>query len=99
MTEQEYKSKQSEILKTFEDSLKNLNNEYARSLRKFEIGDIINNGASTIVIESFGYHIWNRLPAPTYIGKKLTKKLQLRKDGKIGTIYGNDKTRLFNINY
>jgi hypothetical protein len=42
MTEQEFKAKQSEILKTYEDSLKNLNKEYARNLRKFEIGDIIN---------------------------------------------------------
>ena len=69
--------------------------DYATSQRKYKIGDIIKNDiGTTIQVEKFGTSVTFGLPKPTYIGRELRKDLAPKKNGDIGTIYGNDGVEL-----
>ena len=88
MTEDDYKEKLKEIDEQREKARRDLFIQYAAEQRKFNIGDIISNGYTTIVVEKFGTYVFTT-PEPKYIGKELTKKLEPKKNGGVGTIFGN----------
>ena len=94
MTEQEYNEKIKIAEKNYKGSLNEIYKQYAFDLRKFKIGDIIKNNGTTIIIESFSAYKRQGFPEPVYSGKELTKKLEPRKDGNIGSIYGNYNVEL-----
>jgi len=95
MTEIEFKSKLQKIEHDFELSKKQLYIDYAASQRKFKIGDVIKNDNGVIIqIQKFGTSVTFSLPQPTYIGKELRKDLQPKKNGDIGTVYGNNGVEL-----
>ena len=94
MTEEEYKAQMDQIDRKAELQRKVLMIDYARDQIKFKIGDIISNNIYVIKIESFGTYVGLGLPIPTYKGRSLTQKMQPKKSGEYGVIYGNDNTRL-----
>ena len=95
MNELEYKDKLQVIETEYLQAKKELYIEYAKSQRKFKIGDIIKNNVGTIIkIQKFGTSISFSNPKPTYIGIELRKDLEPKKNGNIETIYGNNEVEL-----
>jgi hypothetical protein len=95
MTELEYKHKMQVIETKYLQSKKQLYIDYAAAQRKFKIGDVIKNDNGVIIqIQKFGTSVTFSLPQPTYIGKELRKDLQPKKNGDIGTVYGNSGVEL-----
>ena len=94
MTELEYANRMKEIEKSFDDAKRQLYIDYAKSQRKFNIGDVISNGSVKIVVEKFGTSKTFYLPQPTYIGKELKKDLTPKKNGNTEIIYGNNRVKL-----
>ena len=69
--------------------------DYANSQRKYNVGDIIkNDNGTTIEVQKYGVSVSFSLPQPTYIGRELRKDLVPKKNGDIGTIYGNKGVEL-----
>jgi hypothetical protein len=96
MTETEYKHKMRVIETEYSQSKKQLYIDYATSNRIFKVGDIIKNDIGTIIeVQEFGTSLTFG-PKPTYIGRELRKDLVPKKNGNIGTIYGNDNVKLLN---
>ena len=95
MTEAEYKHKLQVIETEYLQSKKQLYIDYAASQRIFKIGDVIKNDFGTIIeVQKFGTSVTFGLPKPTYIGSELRKDLVPKKNGDIGTVYGNDGVEL-----
>ena len=94
MTQEQYDLKLKDINNSFEEAKKNLYIEYAKSQRKYKIGDIITDGSVILLIEKFGTNKTFGMPQPTYIGKLLKKDLTPRKSGDSECIYGNHNVEL-----
>ena len=95
MTELEYKNKIQVIEDQYEQAKKQLYIDYANYQRKYNIGDIIKNVTGTIIkVQKYGVSVLYSLPRPTYIGIELRKDLVPKKNGSIGTIYGNADVEL-----
>ncbi len=96
MTVEEYKVQLKQAEFDYEATKRNLHVIYAKSQRKFNIGDIINQDDKYIEITKFGSYIPFACTeaSPKYIGKALTKKLEYRKNLDTDTIYGNNNTKL-----
>lgn len=97
MTEIEYTSKLQELKNEAQKQETDLKIKYAISQRIFEIGDIIKRGDETpILIQGFATSTgwFGGLPQPVYKGVELTKGLQPKKHGDIGSIYGNENVEL-----
>ena len=85
MTQEEFHNKRFLI----KQELNKLEVDYAISLSKFSIGDIIQRKDCIIKIDSITAcrrHSNDPLPIVIYRGKQLTKQKNLRKDNKISTI-------------
>ena len=95
MEELDYKHKLQVIETEYLQAKRNLHIEYAKSQRKFKIGDIIESNVGTIIkVQKFGTSISFSNPYPTYIGIELRKDLEPKKNGNIETIYGNNDVKL-----
>jgi len=95
MTEADYKHKMQVIETEYLQAKKQLYLDYAISQRKYNVGDIIKNDNGTIIeVQKYGVSVFFSLPKPTYIGKELRKDLVPKKNGGIGTIYGNENVEL-----
>ena len=95
MTELDYKHKMQVIETEYLQAKKQLYIDYANSQRKYNVGDIIkNDNGTTIEVQKYGVSVSFSLPTPTYIGRELRKDLVPKKNGDIGTIYGNEGVEL-----
>jgi hypothetical protein len=91
MTILEYNERLEQIEKDYKSAKKNLYIEYAKSVRRFGIGDIIKSSWGTIIrITSFSSSMYYHLPRPIYVGSVLKKDLTPRKDNSIDTIHDNE---------
>lgn len=94
MTEQEYK----DALKVIDDERitkwHNLIKQYAKSQRKFGIGDIIQQYDTLLKIENFGTYAGMNMPEVVYRGIELKKDLTPKKRQDGTAIYGNNNVVL-----
>lgn len=76
MEVEEYKEKLKQIRDEALQKEKDLNREFAKSNRKYSIGDIISDSGCTIKIEKYGIDFdSSRLPVIYYLGTLLKKDL------------------------
>jgi hypothetical protein len=95
MTQSEYKHKMQVIETEYLQAKKQLYIDYATSHRKYKVGDVIKDGLGTIIeVQRYGTSVTFSLPKPTYIGRELRRDLVPKKNGDIGTIYGNEDVEL-----
>lgn len=94
MTREIYDNRLKEINKAYEEAKQKLYVEYAREERKFQIGDIIQQGDTIIKITSFKAGKFSELPYPIYVGVKLTKKLLPFKSNEEDSVLGNNNVHL-----
>lgn len=80
MEVEEYKLKLTAIRNEALENEKLLNREYAKSNRKYTIGDIISDSNGSIKIDKYGIDFdSNRLPVLYYLGTELNKTLEPKK--------------------
>lgn len=91
MTKEEYKERSGQLYKEYEEKQRELDIEFALSNNNVEIGDIVSDSSSTIIVESIKVDIawsWSgHLPSAYYYGTRLTKKLVPFKSGEKATVY------------
>lgn len=71
--------------------------KYGLSKAKFKVGDIIRDGATTILVERITVSVMfggTSSPEPVYRGIELKKDLTPKKNGDIGVIYGSHQSIL-----
>jgi hypothetical protein len=92
MDQTEYLAAQEHLRITYDNETKRLMYEFAKSRRKFAIGDIITNGRFVIKIKHFGWFLsyTTKLPEPMYVGDLLRKDGTLKKKIEEATFYGSD---------
>jgi hypothetical protein len=90
MTRDEMNQQLAELDKTYKEAKNKIHAEYAKSERKFDIGDVIEGNGVIIKITSFGWGKFLDDPYPIYKGDSVTKKLEPVKRGNpTGAIHGN----------
>lgn len=95
MNEQEYLDKVADVNKRAEFEKRELKIKFAFSHQEYNVGDIINNGSLSIIIDRVqaGINFASDLPECVYGGFVLKKDLKPRKDKERGTIYQGDVKR------
>jgi hypothetical protein len=84
----EYKEKLKVLKDEYDLKVKSLHIEYAKSNRKYEIGDKVTDHIGSIIVEKFKVEInFNGLPSTIYIGKELKKDGKFKKNNDIRHVY------------
>jgi hypothetical protein len=96
MTEQEYNNELNEIEENYKAAKSVLYRKYVKSQVIYNIGDIIRNNVTTIMIEKYSAYVGLGKPKPIYIGIELKKDLSPKKRQEITKIYGNENTEKLN---
>ena len=84
----DYQKKLQDAEAEYKEKVKQIHLDYAKSIRRYSVGDIIATDDRIIVVEKIGTHIGVYDTAePVYIGTVLTKKLLPKKFVGEGRIY------------
>ena len=101
MTFDEYKEELQKLEQNFVDAKHSLQKEYAISQAIYNIGDIVLETRTNIIIQVQKIRTYvgiDKIPIPAYVGISLTKKLEPKKNGESNTIFGNDNSMLLKSN-
>lgn len=88
MTLEQFKERYEELDRLLLDQRNALVEEYCEANRKYNVGDIISDGNTTIRISKFKWHSRTyNVPVISYSGYVLKKDLTPRKDKEIGFVF------------
>lgn len=87
MNRYDFENKIAELEADFEKKKRALIAEYIKKKNPYKEGEIIEDHIGLVKIERLSYTLIEGFPELVYIGKCLTKKKQLRKDGSSRRVY------------
>lgn len=80
----EYQEQRASLEKVYEERLRSVCVPYAKSIARFNVGDILSSGMLIMKVERIGAKIVNNDIITVYRGPMLTKRLSIRKDSPDG---------------
>ena len=81
MNKEEYHRRKAGIEKKCRDKINALNREYVMANKKYNVGDIISSGSTTIKVDNITVSFMSIFPLAVYHGLQLKKNLQPYESG------------------